>query len=244
MIHSASMGRSGGPTVVCVHGLGCSHRYFLPVARTLAGDALVVAPDLPGFGRTTGPARALDIRGLSLALADWLRATGHGGSMLLANSMGCQIVVDLAAHSPELLGPVVLAGPTMDRHARSAPQQMARLLADQWKENPALWPVLVRDYLACGPVRFARTFAHALRDPVEAKLHHVQVPAVVVRGERDSIVPREWAGEVAAGLPDGSLIEVPRAPHTLNWSAARPLAEIVRRLLRPPRRSVAPFTGR
>src|SRR5215208_331442 len=98
-----------------------------------------LAPDLPGFGRTVGPARALDVRGLSVALADWLRATNRAGALLLANSTGCQVVVDLALHSSELLGPVVLVGPTVDRRARSVFQQWLRLVADQRWESPC-WP--------------------------------------------------------------------------------------------------------
>ena len=28
--------------------------------------------------------------------------------MIVANSVGCQVVVDMAVHAPELIGPVVL----------------------------------------------------------------------------------------------------------------------------------------
>ncbi len=214
-----------------MHGLGCSHGYFLPVARQLAGSARVVAPDLPGFGRTPGPARALDVRGLSLALADWLRATGRGGALLLANSTGCQVVVDLAVHSSDLLGPVVLVGPTVDRRARSLLTQCARLVADSRWESPSLGAALLPAWIACGPPRYARTLRYMLTDPVERKLRHVQVPAVVVRGGRDPIVPRAWAEEVVAGLPDARLAEVPGVGHTLNWSAPAELARLVRPLL-------------
>ncbi|MGW4663450.1 alpha/beta fold hydrolase [Streptosporangium sandarakinum] len=79
-MYAAVLGPASAPEVVCVHGLGCSHRYFLPLARHLAPASRVVAVDLPGFGRTPGPREPLDIRGLSLALAGWLRATGRGGS--------------------------------------------------------------------------------------------------------------------------------------------------------------------
>jgi pimeloyl-ACP methyl ester carboxylesterase len=230
-VHAATLGSPDAPAVVCVHGLGCSHSYFLPIARELAAIARVVAPDLPGFGRTPGPPQALDIRGLSLALADWLRVTGLGGSLLLANSTGCQVVVDLAVHSPTLLGPVVLVGPTMDRGARSALRQSVRLLRDQRWERASLAVPLVSAWLACGPRRFAQTLRYALADPVERKLHLVTVPALVVRGARDPIVPRAWAEEVAEGLPDGDLAEVPNVGHTLNWSAARPLARLVRPMM-------------
>lgn len=230
-VHCAVHGPPDAPQVVCVHGVGVSHHYFLPVARALARDARIVAVDLPGFGRTRGPSSALDVRGLSLALADWLRATRRGGAVLLANSAGCQVVVDLAVHSPELLGPVVLVGPTVDRQARSLGQQWSRLVANQRWEPPTLGTVLVRGWLACGPRRYAETLAHVLADPVERKLHHVQVPAVVVRGGRDPIVPRAWAREVVQGLPYGRLAEVPGAGHTLNWSAPQELARLVRPLL-------------
>jgi pimeloyl-ACP methyl ester carboxylesterase len=230
-IHAAVVGAADAPGVVCVHGLGCSHRYFWPVARELAPAARVVAPDLPGFGRSPGPYPALDIRGLSHALADWLRATRRGGSLLLANSMGCQIVVDLASHTPDLLGPVVLAGPTVDRQARTIPQQWGRLLANQRWEQSSLGPVLMVDWVACGPRRYAQTLRHVLADPVERKLGHVEVTTIVARGGRDPIVPRAWADEVVAGLPQGRLAEVPGVGHTLNWSAPKELAALVRPLL-------------
>ncbi|WP_307849511.1 alpha/beta fold hydrolase [Qaidamihabitans albus] len=227
-VHAAVSGPPGAPEVVCVHGLGCSHRYFLPLAKELATTMRVSAPDLPGFGRTPGPAAALDVRGLSGALADWLRATGRGGALLVANSAGCQIVVDLAVHGPELVGPIVLNGPSMGSRARSVLGQAGRLLADVPRERPALLLVLARDYLCCGPRRILRTSRHLLGDPVGRKLPHVRARAVVVRGSRDPVVPRGWAEEVAARLPDGRLTEVPGAPHAMNFSAPGPLAEIVR----------------
>jgi pimeloyl-ACP methyl ester carboxylesterase len=230
-VHAALLGPTDAPTVVCVHGLGCSHRYFLPLARALWDAARVVAPDLPGFGRTRGPFRTLDVRGLSQALADWLRVTGRAGAVLVANSTGCQVSVDLAVHSPELLGPLVLVGPTVDRRARSAPRQIARLLANSPWERPTLGPVLVPDWIASGARRYVETFAYMLADPVERKLPRVPVRTVVVRGRRDPIVPHRWAEEVARTLPDGRLEEVPGVGHTVNWSAPEPLARIVRPLL-------------
>jgi len=168
---------------------------------------------------------------LSLALADWLRATHRAGALLLANSTGCQVVVDLAVHSSELLGPVVLVGPTVDRRARSVFQQWLRLVADQRWESSSLAAPLWSAWLACGPRRYLETLRYVLTDPIERKLHHVGVPAVVVRGGRDPIVPRTWAEEVVRGLPNARLVEVPGVGHTVNWSAPKELARIVRPLL-------------
>jgi pimeloyl-ACP methyl ester carboxylesterase len=220
-MHGAVLGAPGRPVVVCVHGLGCSHRYFAPLASRLSPDASVAAPDLPGFGRTPGPREPLDVRGLSLALADWLRVTGRAGAVLVANSAGCQVVVDLAVHAPELLGPVVLNGPTMDRHARTQWRQLGRLLADGRLERPTLGLVLARDYLACGPRRALRTFRLLLADPIEHKLHHLRVPTTVARGSRDPTAPRTWAQEVADLLPDGRLVELAGIVRTVLPQASR-----------------------
>jgi pimeloyl-ACP methyl ester carboxylesterase len=230
-IHAAVLGPPGASEIVCVHGLGCSHRYFQPLARQLSDRFRVAAIDLPGFGRTRGPPATLDVRGLSTALAEWLRASGRGRSPLVANSAGCQVVVDLAVHSPELLGPVVLNGPTVDRHARTSSRQLGRLLADSRWERPGLGLVLARDYLDSGPRTLVETFRFLLADPVERKLRHLHTPSVVVRGSRDPIASREWAQECVARLPDGRLAEVPGAGHTLNYSAPAELARITCSLL-------------
>jgi pimeloyl-ACP methyl ester carboxylesterase len=233
-IHAAICGQDSSPTVVCVHGQGCSHRYFLPFARAMSGRAEVVAPDLPGFGRTRGPREVLDVRGLSLALADWLRATNRGGSVIVGNSAGCQVIIDLAVHSPELLGPLVLNGPTMDARARSVLRQAWRLSFDAPLEAPGLQLVLARDYIDCGSRRFARTLSHYIEDPIERKLHRIRTPTVVIRGSLDPVVPRAWAQEVTQALPFGWYSEVKLGGHTLNWSRPRALAHVVAALLPHP----------
>ena len=57
--------------VVLVHGLGVSRRYMVPIARHLAPDLQVFAPDLPGFGWSDKPGHALTIRQLRVLRAEW-----------------------------------------------------------------------------------------------------------------------------------------------------------------------------
>jgi 2-hydroxy-6-oxonona-2,4-dienedioate hydrolase len=229
-MHAAVLGPPTAAEVVCVPGLGVSHRYYLRLARELSPGVRTVAVDLPGFGFSRGPRRALDVRGLSLALAAWLRSTGRAGTAMLANSAGCQVVVDLAVHAPELLGPVVLIGPTMDASARGPLRQAARLLADARLERPDVWLIIGRDYLGCGLRRPAATLAHLLADQIERKVEHVPTEAVVLRGERDPIAPRDWAAALAAGLPHGRLVEIPGAGHVPQHSHPAAVAALVREL--------------
>lgn len=150
--------------------------------------------------------------------------------------------MDLAVHSPELVGPVVLNGPTSDRHARTTPRQPARLPADAPAERPSLLLALTASYADCGVRRALGTYRYALRDPVERELRHPRTPVVVARGSRDPIVPRAWAEEVARLLPDGWPAEVPGAGHALTYSAPHEPARITLDLLR--RGALAPEAGR
>lgn len=228
---SSGAAPEGSPAVILVHGLVVSSRYMVPALRGLAPFHPVYAPDLPGFGESEKPTRVLGVRGLSDALAAWMRTVGLRSAALVGNSMGCQVIVELVLRHPGLVEKVVLQGPTMDPRARNAPQQIWRLLLDTLRESPSLLPIELRDFLAAGAGRSWRTFRYALKDPVEEKLPEVCVPALVVSGSRDPISPRRWAEEVARLLPQGRLAVVPGAPHAANYSAPVEFTRAVRAFL-------------
>ena len=219
------------PAVVLVHGIGVTRRYLEPTAEALAPRFRVYAPDLPGWGRSDRPPRTLTIPELADALAAWLDVVGIEAPALVANSMGCQIVVDLAARMRERASRLVLVGPTVDPRARTMRRQAARLALDSLREPPSLLPLIAVDYLRFGPRRFLATSRHALRDAVEQKLPLVEAPALVVRGTRDAIVSQEWAEEAARLLPRGELATVPGRAHAVNYNAPLALATLVREFL-------------
>ena len=86
-----------GPAVVLVHGLVVSARYMIPAMKRLALRHRGYAPDLPGFGKSGKPAHVPGVPGLSDALACWMRKLGLSRTALVGNSMGCQIIAELAA---------------------------------------------------------------------------------------------------------------------------------------------------
>src|SRR5918998_4849141 len=90
-MHARVSGVAGGRPVVLVHGLVVSGRYMVPLMDGLARSHAVYAPDLPGFGRSEGPARAPDVAGLADSLAAWMRTMGLSGAALVGNSVGCQV---------------------------------------------------------------------------------------------------------------------------------------------------------
>jgi pimeloyl-ACP methyl ester carboxylesterase len=221
---------AGRPPVVLVHGFVHAGGYMLPTAAELATDFRTFAPDLPGFGDSAGPRRALDVPGLGRALADWLAALSLERVALLANSFGCQVAVECVLRAPERVSHLILQGPTTDPAARTLFGQLR-----EWWQNsryePPISQDMARDYQKAGLRRAIATARYLLRDAIETKLPRVRVPTLVVRGELDPLVPQRWAEEVVRLLPDGRLALIPGAAHTVVFFAARECAEAVRAFL-------------
>ena len=219
------------PSVLLVHGQVISSLYMVPTAERLAPFFPVVAPDLPGFGNSQRPPRALNVPELADSLVACMDVLGLGRAVLVGNSLGCQILIDLAVRYPGRAEGVVLAGPTIDPEARTAPQQIARWLHDSMYERPSLALAHLRDYYKAGVARGLRTFRYALADRIEEKLPRVHVPALVVRGEHDPIVPQRWAEEVTRLLPQGRLVVIPGGSHCVNYTTPRRFARVLRAFL-------------
>jgi pimeloyl-ACP methyl ester carboxylesterase len=97
-----------GATFVLLHGLGGSHLSWVQVAPGLAGLGRVLAPDLPGFGRTAKlgrPTRLMDERRW---LSRFLDEVVEGPVLIAGNSMGGAIAALEAAVEPERVGGVIL----------------------------------------------------------------------------------------------------------------------------------------
>jgi len=227
-VHAQSGGE--GPPVVLVHGYGVSGRYMLPLARVLASSCSAFAPDLPGHGQSGPSPTPLGIGGLADALGGWLDAVGLEQPALVANSMGCQIVTELAVRRPERVGPMVLVGPTIDPGRRSARHQIFGAMRDSAREPALLVALAGREW--AGNLGQLRTLARSvLADRIEDRLPAIEQPTIVVHGEKDGLVSREWAEQAAALLPRGRLVVVPGEPHAIPYTHPRLLAGIVRDLL-------------
>lgn len=222
---------SDGVPIVCVHGIGISGTYLLPLAAVLAANHPVVVPDLPGWGRSDQPERALTIGELADVLAEWLTQIGFARAVLLGNSFGCQIIVEFGRRHPERLERAVLAGPTGDPRIRSPLTLLWRLAVDATREPPAEVRIALRDYRRFGFRRGLATARMMIADRFEPKLFRLTAPVLVVRGGRDPIVSARWAERVAALLPDGRLATLPGSPHAVNFDAPNALATLTEQFL-------------
>ncbi|MCY7288944.1 MAG: alpha/beta hydrolase [Cryobacterium sp.] len=223
----AEANASEAPVAILVHGLAVSHRYFMPTAALLSAHFDVRVVDLPGFGLSDHPTHVLNVQEHAQALAAWMDNNKISAAVLVGNSFGCQVLVDLVARSPYLCSALILSGPTVNSRARTAGKQVAAWLRDTLHEDPLQVPVLLRDFRDAGPRRVWATLRIALSDPIEDKLPKLAVPTLVLRGEREPIVTQWWACEVAKLVPGAEYGVVPASPHNSVYAAADALVGLV-----------------
>ena len=213
-------GASDAVPIVHVHGFAISGSYMMPTARLLAARGTNVVPDLPGYGRSQRPARTLSIPQLAETLLEVIDALGFDQVVLIGNSMGCPVSLEVAYEAPERVAGVVLVSPAGGIHNRPLTRALGQLAQDGVRETPRMMPVAVPDYVRFGPVNALRLFSELTRYPSLERLLHLSVPGLAVLGARDPLMPpRQRVREVGRQVPDHVTVVSSKVPLTRSTSA-------------------------
>ncbi|MGV8884867.1 MAG: alpha/beta fold hydrolase [Microbacteriaceae bacterium] len=222
-----------GRNYVLVHGIGVSSRYFQPLAVELARTGTVWTIDLPGYGAAPNPHRDVSITDHAHVLWQMLRDSAIDNPVLVGHSMGCQVVTELVRLHPDAVSGLVLLAPTINPAERSLRQQAWNMTIDTLREPPrANWVVLTDYFIRCGVPYYLRQLTHLLGDAIEERLPLIDTTTVVIVGDRDEVVPRDWAREVATLLPHATLAVV-KGPHVIMYTDPESIAACIRDVFEP-----------
>jgi pimeloyl-ACP methyl ester carboxylesterase len=226
---------SARPTVVLLHGAGFDHTTWALHSRWFAHHGFgVLAPDLPGHGRSSGaPLPAIS------DMADWtaglLDAAGCTKARLVGHSMGSLIALETAARHPvrvsalSLIGTAatMTVGPDLLK-AAAANDRDAIDMVSIWGLGfqaelggslaPGLWMhagaqrvlekcrpgVLFNDLAACNAYQGALAAAAG-----------ITVPTTIILGERDMMTPAKAGRALAAALPNSRIVVLRGAGHMM-----------------------------
>lgn len=217
----------GRTPVVLVHGLGGSSHAVAPLARRLAREVPVYAPDLPGFGLSEAPQGAPDVAALADYLHAWLDAEGLRRVSLVARTLGGHVATALAARAPDRIARLVLIEPIVGG-PRSLARSARQLLSDATRERPRGRVRLDDDEgIGQGLARLGRMARFATRRSLADELPRVTAPILIVGGARDAEAARREVDESAQLAPAARVIEVPGDGHLLDERAPEVLAEAV-----------------
>ncbi len=105
-VHYLRAGR--GPAVALVHGLGGFAASWRQTIEALTSRATVLAPDLPGFGRSAKPRTRYDLDFFAATLDGFLQSLGVRHVTLIGHSLGAAVALAYALRHPGRIDRIAL----------------------------------------------------------------------------------------------------------------------------------------
>ncbi|MGH7003914.1 MAG: alpha/beta fold hydrolase [Alphaproteobacteria bacterium] len=240
----------GLPTIVFMHGAGGDHTVWALQTRWFAWHGrAVLAVDLPGHGRSDGPAlETIE------ALADWvfdlLDAAGVASAALVGHSMGGLIALEAAARRPQRVRALALLGcaAEMPVHegllkAGLAGDHLAYELITSWglgrraqvggAEAPGTWmtggTLRLLEHGKKGVVGIDLRACDRYKGSAAA-VQTVKTQAVLILGASDRMSPPKAAAPLAA-IPGAKSIMIDQAGHMMMTEQPGRTLDALRTLL-------------
>jgi len=227
--------RGDEPVVVFIHGAQQDHSCWTLQSRWFAHHGQrVLAPDLPGHGRSAGdPLPSIE------ALADWivalLDAAGVARARLVGHSMGSLIALAVASRHPQRVEQLALIGcavpmPVSDVLLDAAQHDEARAarLINDWSHSPrgliggntvpGLWLLGMNQQLMArqkAGVFHADLNACNQYAPSPESLRAIASPVLIVAGGSDRMTPPKAARQLAEQLGNVRQVTLDGAGHAL-----------------------------
>jgi pimeloyl-ACP methyl ester carboxylesterase len=248
------------PVIAFVHGAQHDHSVWILQTRWLAHHGFsVLAFDLPGHGRSTGPALT-DIAAMAAWVLRAIAAAGAGQAVIVGHSMGALIALDAAGQAPGVVRGFAMLGAAFPMKVSQVLLDAARDdepaafdMINQWSharfvhrpgtpgpgfsvfvQNLRLMErqapgVLLSDFTACD------AYADGL-----ARAAGVRCPVLFVLGARDAMAPPRAAVDLVRAIPGAKVVEIPNCGHALMTEAPDETREALAGWLRGPAFGAAP----
>jgi pimeloyl-ACP methyl ester carboxylesterase len=217
-------GGSGEP-LVFLHGAG-GHTGWMAFLEELSTRFAVFAPEHPGFGGSDDPSWLDEVADLAYFHLDLLAALGLERVHLIGTSLGGWVAAEMAVRSTARLASLTLVGavgilaggePIPDIFRMPVEENLRRFYADPARAERRLGDLAKVDMAAVAKNRATVTrlaYRPRFHNPGLAKwLHRIDVPTLLMWGDRDGLVPSEFGEAYQALIPGSRLVVLPRAGH-------------------------------
>src|SRR6266699_1808168 len=219
-------------TLVLVHGYGGSATQWLYQLQFFGQTMRVIAPDMRGHGMSDDPDNLpYTMKGLvdDLELVlDLLEA--QRPFYLLAHSFGGAISIEYALRHPDEVSGLVLIGvPT--RFILRAIVERLMLIPDPLFS----WIAKVIKVALFAPQRTLKRMLHSVLTPWrgDEQVQLLQVPTLVVLGQRDTVFLREHYEDVQRNIPGAQQVVIPVSAHLVQLERPDAVNRAIRRFTEP-----------
>ena len=204
-----------GPPLLYIHGAG-GGGVWQPWMNRLAQRHEIICPEMPGFGRSDTPEWFENIHDVAYFVLDLMATLDLRGAQVVGSSLGGWIAAEAAVRDTARMAGLTLLGPS-GLHVRGVPkpdiflwtpEEMTRAMFHDQRLADAVLGAPVSDEMLDRQLknRFAAArlmWAPRGYDPhLEKWLHRIDIPALIVWGAQDQVLPAgPYAERWASLLP-------------------------------------------
>ncbi len=243
-----ALGEGDGVPILLVHGFGADLNTWMFTQPALAEGRQVIALDLPGHGGSAKQLDRVDAESLAAIVDHALNALGIERLHLIGHSMGGGIAISFALREPERVATLTLIssaslGPDInaafiDRFVRAARRREAIEALNLLVYDPALVSrAMIEDVLRYkrldgvpeALVAFAEEWFPNGRQRVALSdvVATLKLPAQIIWGREDRIIPVAHAEAFASRLPVHILEQTGHLPHMEKSGAVNRLIKML-----------------
>lgn len=223
-IETAYLDEGSGAPVVLFHGWGACKESLGPLVGHLKQTHRVIAPDLPGCGKSGEPAAPYgvdDYRAWALA---FLKAVGAEDPVLIGHSNGGRVIIRLLAGGYGAKKAVLIDSAGLRaRHGAMyyfkvySYKAAKKVLKLPFFDKTGLYEKLVKnagseDYKNASPV-MRQTMSALLSTDLTADLSKIKVPTLLIWGENDTATPLSDGKKMERLIPDAGLVVISGGGH-------------------------------
>jgi pimeloyl-ACP methyl ester carboxylesterase len=242
-----------GPPLVLLHGyVGDGPTLWRRQLEEFCDDFTVVAWDAPGAGGSADPPESFGMAGYADCLAGFIKRLGLERPHVAGLSFGGALALELYRRHPAIPATLILAsayagwGGSLPADVAAQRLQQALVLADLSPEEfvGTLLPTMFSQttpqeavdafgasMLGFHPAGF-RAMARASAEDLREVLPHINVPTLLVYGDKDVRAPLTVAEDLHAAISGSTLVVLPDAGHLCNFEAPEAFNRAVRNFLR------------
>jgi 3-oxoadipate enol-lactonase len=227
-------------TLVLLHAFPIGANLWEPQIRSIPDGWRLITPDLRGFGGSTelDSLSALSMADYSDDVVDLLEELGVTRAVIGGCSMGGYATLALYQSRPDLFEGIVLANSRagadspearanrrnmlalVDREGPSgiARDMMPKLLGKTTREaNPSIEATVRRLIKQQSPIAI-RSAIHRMMHRADSTpmLGQVSVPALIITGAEDDMIPVDESQRMADAISGATLVVIPSAGHLAN----------------------------
>lgn len=211
--------------IVILHGWGLSAKTFAPLAAELRRQHFqVFSPDLPGFGESVIPDRALNLEDYVTFLEMYFKKNHIEKPILIGHSFGGRVALKYQYQYPDSIHSLILTG--TPGFTPIAKKKLAVFVAIAKIGKIFFNFPSVRNwyYYVVGAREYARaqgamkeTFKNVVSENLLDYMSSVRVPTLLVWGEQDIITPVWIAQKMKNVIHDAHVVIIPNADHGVAY---------------------------